>query len=123
MNRNSKVLSYLSTAPLCVILLLLSACGGSTAEFCKIAKTSSEARNEAGINEYYDQLQASAPGEIKNDVTTLHEGWKEVNFALGGGSASRPKEVSVAGRNVFNFVNEKCGFKGGVYLVMPEIGW
>ncbi|MBE9475191.1 MAG: hypothetical protein IMY85_09900 [Chloroflexi bacterium] len=108
---------------LCVILLLLTACGDSTAQFCEIAETSSEERNEEGVNEFYEQLEAVAPDEIKNDVTTLREGWKKISFPLGGGAASRPEEVSEAGQNVFEFVNEQCGFEGGVYLVMPEIGF
>jgi hypothetical protein len=123
MNRNSRELSFLTIVVLCVILLLLTACGDSTAEFCKIAETSSEDRNEEGINEFYEQLEAVAPDEIKNDVTTLRENWKSILFPLGGGTPSRPEEVSEAGLNVFEFVNEQCGFEGGVYLVLPEIGF
>jgi hypothetical protein len=125
-----KILLIRILAVLMIANFVLAACTQPTPdpaevldEFCKIAKTSSESRNEEEINEYYKQLEAVAPEEIKNDITTLREGWKQIEFGILGGNASRPEEISEAGQNVAEFVNEKCGFRGGVYLVMPEIGW
>jgi hypothetical protein len=85
----------------------------------------------ADINEYYERLEAAAPKEIKDDVTTLRQGWRQVSFPLGqaaGGqvsSMSRPPEVSAAAKNVANYMVEKCGVDlgKGIYLAFPEIGW
>jgi hypothetical protein len=76
-------------------------------------------------------LEAVAPGEIKEDVATLRQGWQHVSFplseAVGGeaSSMSRSPEVSAAAKNVANYMVEQCGVELGVgiYLVFPEIGW
>jgi hypothetical protein len=104
-------------------LLLLAACGDSSAKFCEIAATSTQQRTQDEINEYYKQLEAVAPSEIMDDVAKLLKDWDSVNLPLGGGNPSRPKEVSEAALNVYKFVGEECGIEGGVYLVFPEIGW
>ena len=123
MNGTARNLLFLSVAVISATLLLLAACGDSNAKFCEIAGTSTEGRTEAEIDEYYEQLEATAPSEIKDDVTTLRNGWKTVSFPLGGGELSRPDEVSEAARNVYEFVGEVCGTEGGVYMVHPEIGF
>ncbi|MFZ2098055.1 MAG: hypothetical protein WAV05_15590 [Anaerolineales bacterium] len=122
-NSISKKQLFSLVAVISATLLLFVACGDSSAKFCEIAATSVETRTQAEIDEYYVQLEAVAPSEIKADVATLLEDWHSVNFPLGGGNYSRPEEVSQAARNVFNFVGEECGIEGGVYLVFPEIGW
>jgi len=104
-------------------LLLLAACGDSSAKFCEIAATSTQQRTQDEINEYYKQLEAVAPSDIKADVTILLNDWNNVSFPLGGGDYSRPEEVSQAARNVFKFVGEECETEGGVYLIFPEICW
>lgn len=104
-------------------LLLLVACGDPNAEFCELAATRPQERTQAEIDAYYEQLEAVAPDEIKADVATLRKGWNKVSMPLGGGEASRPPEVSEAAREVFEFVGEVCGTEGGVYLVLPEIGF
>lgn len=113
-------------------LLLLAGCGGnSTAEFCEIVTTVDAQLTTEDINEYYERLEAAAPSEIKDDVTTLRKGWRQVSFPLGqaaGGnitSMSRPPEVSAAARSVANYMVEKCGVElgEGIYLAFPEIGW
>jgi len=103
--------------------LLLPGCGGSNTQFCEIAATSVEERTEAEINEFYKQLEAAAPSEIKGDVAVLRGGWKDLEFTFGGGEATRPREVSDAARNVFQFVGEVCGTEGGVYLIYPDMGF
>ena len=110
-------------AAILVVLLLLAGCGDSSANFCELAATSSQQRTQEEINQYYEELEAVAPSEIKDDVTTLRNGWNRVSFPLGGGNATRPAEVSEAGRNVWQFVTDECGAEGGVYLIMPEIGF
>lgn len=110
-------------AVMLIALFLLAACGGSTAKFCDLAATSSQQRTQEEINAYYEELESLAPSEIKDDVTTLRNGWNNVNFPLGGGAASRPAEVGEAGRNVWQFVTDECGAAGGVYLIMPELGF
>jgi hypothetical protein len=109
---------------------LAAACGGGGGEaFCTIAETSSRERTETEINEYYEQLEASAPKEIKEDIATLRSGWKQVSFPLGQAvegevtDISRPPEVTEAARNVSSFVEENCGFEGGIYLILPEAGY
>lgn len=113
-------------------LLLLTGCGGgSTAEFCEVVTTVNAQMTGAEINEYYERLEAAAPQEIKDDVTTLCQGWQQVSFPLGqavGGkvsSMSRPPEVSTAAKSVANYMVEKCGVElgEGIYLAFPEIGW
>ncbi len=113
-------------------LFLLTGCGGdSTAEFCEVVTTADAQMNAGGISEYYERLEAAAPGEIKDDVTTLRQGWQQVSFPLGeavGGeisNMSRSPEVSAAAKNVANYMVEQCGVElgVGVYLVFPEIGW
>jgi hypothetical protein len=113
-------------------LLLLAGCGGgSTARFCEVVTTADAQMTNADINGYYERLEAAAPKEIKDDVTTLRQGWQQVSFSLGqatGGqvsSMSRPPEVSAAAKNVANFMVEKCGVElgEGIYLAFPEIGW
>jgi hypothetical protein len=113
-------------------LLLLTACGGgSTNEFCEVVTTTNAQMNAAEINEYYERLEAAAPKEIKDDVTTLRQGWQQVSFplsqAVGGqvSSMSRPPEVSAAAKSVANYMVEQCGVElgEGIYLAFPEIGW
>jgi len=113
-------------------LLLLAGCGGgSTAKFCEVVTTADAQMSNADINEYYERLEAAAPKEIKDDVTTLRQGWRQVSFPLGqaaGGqvsSMSRPPEVSTAAKNVADYMVEKCGVElgEGIYLAFPEIGW
>ena len=113
-------------------LLLLTACGGgSTTEFCEVVTTTNAQMNAAEINEYYERLEAAAPREIKDDVTTLRQGWQQVSFplsqAVGGqvSSMSRPPEVSAAAKSVANYMVEQCGVElgEGIYLAFPEIGW
>ena len=120
------------TFGLTLIGLLLVGCGGdSTAEFCEVVTTADTQMNAEGISEYYERLEAAAPGEIKDDVTTLRQGWQQVSFPFGeavGGeisSMSRPPEVSAAAKNVANYMVEQCGVELGVgiYLMFPEIGW
>ncbi|MBU0704663.1 MAG: hypothetical protein KKC18_12450 [Chloroflexi bacterium] len=113
-------------------LLLLAGCGGSsTAQFCEIVTTVDTQMTTEDISDYYERLEAAAPGEIKDDVTTLRQGWQQVSFPLGqaiGGqvsSMSRPPEISAAAKNVANYMVEQCGVELGVgiYLAFPEIGW
>jgi len=113
-------------------LPLLTACGGgSTAEFCEVVTTADAQMDAEGVNEYYERLEAAAPDEIKEDVTTLREGWQRVSFPLGeavGGEVnnmSRPPEVSAAAESVANYIVEQCGVElgEGIYLAFPEIGW
>jgi hypothetical protein len=119
---------FLLAVMLSVASFLFVACGDSTEEFCNIARTSTEERNETEVNEYYEQLEAAAPSEIKDDVATLRTGWKQVSFSLeemlSGDirNIQRPPEVSEAARNVLEYVSEVCEFDGGVYLVFPEAG-
>ena len=119
-------------AVLFIGVLLLAGCGGnSTAEFCEIVTTANAQMTAADINEYYEQLEAAAPREIRDDVTTLRQGWQQVSFPLGqatGGevtSMSRPPEVSAAAKSVADYMVEKCGVElgNGIYLAFPEIGW
>ena len=115
-------------AMLIIVSLSLVACGDSTKEFCNVAQTSTEERNEAEIGEYYEHLEATAPSEIKEDVAILRTGWNRVSFSLSeafSGEISniqRPPEVSESARNILIYVKEECGFDGGVYLVFPEEG-
>lgn len=95
---------------------LLTGCGSSTAEFCEVVTTVDAQMDAGGINDYYERLEAVAPDEIKNDVTTLRKGWQLVSFPLGeaaGGkvkNVSRPPEVSAAAERVANYTNN--GHKG-----------
>ena len=113
-------------------LLLLTGCGGdSTAQFCEIVTTVDAQMTVEDIDDYYERLEAAAPGEIKDDVTTLRQGWQLVNIpfgqAIGGqiSSMSRPPEISAAANTVANYMVEQCGveFGEGIYLAFPEIGW
>jgi hypothetical protein len=110
---------------------LLTGCGSSTAEFCEVVTTADAQMDTGGINDYYGRLEAAAPDEIKNDVTTLRKGWQLVSFPLGeaaGGKVknmSRPPEVSAAAESVANYMVEQCGVElgEGIYLAFPEVGW
>ena len=116
----------LFTAMLSFSSLLLTSCGGSAEEFCIIARTSAEGRNETQINEYYEQLEATAPSEVKDDIAILRTGWKRMTFTSRDGTIDnlqRPPEVSEAALRVLAYVNEVCGFDGGIYLVLPERGF
>ena len=114
-------------------LLLLAGCGGgSTAQFCEVVTTAVDAQMTVeAVNDYYEQLEAAAPKEIKDDVATLRAGWQQVSFplsqAVGGqvSSMSRPPEVSAAAKNVANYMVEQCGVElgEGIFLAFPEIGW
>ncbi len=106
-----------------VVLSLLAGCGESSAEFCELAKTSTEPRTQGQVDEYYKQLETLAPSEIKNDVAILSKNWDSVNLPLEGGSPSHPQEVTTAAKNLYGFVGKECGTEGGVYLIFPEIGW
>jgi hypothetical protein len=103
--------------------------GGGSEAFCEIAETSARGRNEAEIDQYYQELEAAAPGEIKEDIRTLRQGWNQFSFPLEQHlegeitDISRPPEVTEAALNVFDFVEENCGFQGGVYLIYPEAGF
>ena len=116
-------------AMLLVAAFLLAACGDSTEEFCNLARTSAQERTEEQINEYYTQLEAAAPDELKGKIVTLREGWKQVSFPLDEmisgelKTVSRPPEVSQAAREVSTYVKNTCDFEGGVYLVLPEAGY
>ena len=125
MSGSSRKPSLGLVALICAFLFLLTACGGSSAKFCEVAQGSSEPRNQEQINEFYAQLEAVAPSEIKDDVSILRNGWTSVTFPLGGGKLSRPEEVSQAAKNIVDFVAEECGTDegSGVYLVNPEIGF
>jgi hypothetical protein len=123
MNGAAKKTLFVPVAVISAALLLLAACGNPNAKFCEIAGTSTQKRTQAEIDAYYEQLEAAAPVEIKDDVTTLRKGWRSVSFPLGGGKLSRPGKVSEAARNVYKFVGDVCGTRGGVYLVQPEIGF
>lgn len=113
------------------LLLLVGCGGGSTAKFCEVVTAVNAQTTVSEVNEYYERLEAAAPKEIKDDVTTLRQGWQQVSFPLGqatGGqvsSMSRPPEVSAAVKNVANYMVEKCGVElgEGIYLAFPEIGW
>jgi hypothetical protein len=113
------------------LLLLVGCGGGSTTKFCEVVTAVNAQTTVSEVNEYYERLEAAAPKEIKDDVTTLRQGWQQVSFPLGqatGGqvsSMSRPPEVSAAAKNVANFMVEKCGVElgEGIYLAFPEIGW
>ncbi|RLC84574.1 MAG: hypothetical protein DRJ03_13925 [Chloroflexi bacterium] len=121
------------TFGLTLIGLLLAGCGGgSTAKFCEAVTTAVDAQMTVeDVNDYYEQLEAAAPKEIKDDVATLREGWQQVSFPLSqatGGqvsSMSRPPEVSAAAKNVANYMVEQCGVElgEGIFLAFPEIGW
>lgn len=110
--------------------LTMAACSpDGTGAFCAIAETSSDERRDYQIDDYYERLEAAAPDEIRDDVATLREGWNVANLPLEElitgrlSEISRPPEVSESAENVFRFVEERCGFKGGVYLIMPEAGY
>ncbi len=102
--------------------ILLAACS-STKQFCEIARTSTQSRNQEEVIKYYQDLLAAAPKGIEADVDTLYRGWRTVSFPLGGGSATRPPEVTEAAKNVVEYVKEKCDHDGGIYLAFPEIGY
>lgn len=103
--------------------------GDDTEEFCKIAATSTQERNETQINAYYDQLKKAAPKELVGDITTLRSKWKSVSISLEEmmsgevNKVSRPPEVSSAAKNVKRVVLQKCKIDGGVYVVSPESGF
>lgn len=103
--------------------------GDDTKAFCKLAATSSQSRNEAQVDAYYDQLKKMAPKALVSDIATLRSGWRSVSFPLGDLASgnvqkvSRPPEVSKAAKNVLRVVSEKCGVKGGVYVVLPQSGF
>jgi len=103
--------------------------GDDTKAFCKLAATSSQSRNEAQVDAYYDQLKKVAPKVLVSDIATLRSGWRSVSFPLGDLASgnvqkvSRPPEVSKAAKNVLRVVSQKCGVKGGVYVVLPQSGF
>ena len=112
----------------------VAACGAGTVDdtkaFCKLAATSSQSRNDAQVDAYYDQLKKVAPKVLVSDIATLRSEWRSVSFLLGdllaSGSVhkvSRPPEVSKAAKNVLRVVSQKCGVKGGVYVVLPQAGF
>ena len=111
----------------------VAACGAGTVDdtkaFCKLAATSSQSRNEAQVDAYYDQLKKVAPKVLVSDIATLRSGWRSVSFPLGDLASgnvqkvSRPPEVSKAAKNVLRVVSQKCGVKGGVYVVLPQSGF
>jgi hypothetical protein len=122
----------MSVAVLLIGVLLLTGCGGgSAAKFCEVVTAANAQIDAADIAEYYERLEAAAPGEIRDDVTTLRQGWQQVSLPLGqaaGGevsSMSRPPEVSAAAQSVAHYMVEKCGVElgEGIYLIFPEIGW
>jgi len=98
-------------------------------EFCKIAYASTEGGSVEEVEEYYHQLEAAAPREIREDVAILRAGWKQVRVpledVLSGNirNIQRPPEVSEAAQNVHEYISDVCGFDGGVYLVFPEAGF
>ena len=101
--------------------------GGDMEAFCELAATSSQSRDEAQVDSYYDELGEVAPGELATDIATLRSGWQSISMSLDalGGEAedvSRPPEVSAAARNVMDTMLDECGIDGGVYLVLPEAG-
>jgi hypothetical protein len=103
--------------------------GDDTKAFCKLAATSSQSRNEAQVNAYYDQLKKVAAKDLVSDIATLRSGWRSVSFAFGDlvngnvQKVSRPPAVSKAAKNVLRVVSQKCGVKGGVYVVLPQSGF
>jgi hypothetical protein len=113
------------------VTALAASCGGGGGidAFCAIAETSSRERTETEIDEYHEQLEAAAPAEIKKDIAILRSGWNQFSFPfeqhLEGEitDISRPPEVTEAARNVSSFVEDKCGSKGGIYLILPEAGF
>ena len=127
-----------NTAVTLTVMLALTwavaACGAGTVDdtkaFCKLAATSSQSRNDAQVDAYYDQLKKVAPKVLVSDIATLRSEWRSVSFPLGdllaSGSVhkvSRPPEVSKAAKNVLRVVSQKCGVKGGVYVVLPQAGF
>ena len=118
-----------NTAVTLTVMLALTwavaACGAGTVDdtkaFCKLAATSSQSRNDAQVDAYYDQLKKVAPKVLVSDIATLRSEWRSVSFPLGdllaSGSVhkvSRPPEVSKAAKNVLRVVSQKCGVKGAL---------
>jgi hypothetical protein len=109
----------------------MSGCGAgdNTQAFCKIAAISTQNRNDAQIDAYYDQLKKVAPEELVSDNATLRSKWKSVSIPLGDvlsgqvQKVSRPPEVTKAANNVVRVVSEKCAAKRGVYVVLPQSGF
>lgn len=120
-----------------VVIGIGFACAGSDPEaealeaFCGVAETSENERNQREVDTYYAELERVAPEDIREDVAILRSGWAQVSIPLGAaatgdlgsGSVTRSPEVGSAARSVSDYVRDRCGFDGGVYLVFPEAGW
>lgn len=111
-------------------------CGGSAPlsgsesveAFCEIASTSLQERTQEEVDEYYADLVLASPESIRGDVAILRDGWAQVSFPLGEaelepGDIQRAPEVRAAAGLVAEYVRDRCGFEGGVYLVFPEAGF
>jgi hypothetical protein len=60
---------------------------------------------------------------LEKSAAALRNGRKKVSFPLEGGDLSRPDEVSEPARTVHAFAGEVCGTEGGVWVVLPEVGF
>lgn len=109
---------------LVLVMLLaagLSGCGGggaSVADFCKTIKKDQQLFKQIGgtkdavdaATAAMQELEANSPGEIKDSVTTLSDGFEKVASGDVAGIRADAAKFTAATQRLVAYTKDKCGF-------------